>query len=358
MTRLTSLLLCFVLLLAAGLAWAKPSPKKPPTEEPKKEEEEKKPLAEKEEAAPKKSADDEPKKEKEKEKEDEAKKEEAKKEEPKKPLTGKEAAEDEQPSITATIPCAACHTTAGWKTTGSGEGVAFDHSKTGFPLTGDHVKTACVGCHNGKPVKRACSSCHNDAHRARLGMVCERCHTPSGWRNTRSLDMHRLTRFPLTGMHVLRDCSECHRRASEHQWTGVPIDCFACHEKDYRRTDLRPVHNGSVAGQNAFPRDCSICHRSISWAPARFDALLISESSAIPLKTQAPATHDVKFPIRFGVHRTAICEDCHTNPATPRAIRCTGCHAHEPVRLTAQHKGMVSPLGTACLSCHPGGVRR
>ena len=158
--------------------------------------------------------------------------------------------------------------------------------------------------------------------------------------------------MPVSGKRVSRCMS------SEHQWTGVPIDCFACHEKDYRRPDLRPVHNGSVAGQNAFPRDCSICHRSIAWAPARFDSALVTESSAIPLKTVAPATHDVKFPIRFGVHRTATCDDCHTNTATPRSVRCTGCHAHEPVRLAAQHTQTVSPLASSCLSCHPGGIRR
>ncbi|MBX3226560.1 MAG: hypothetical protein KIT84_32125 [Labilithrix sp.] len=348
MTRFWSLVLAVAMLFAGSYAFAqskrKPKPKPPPTEEPeeKKEEEE-----------------EEPKKEEKSEDKSDEKKDE---EEPKKPEP--KAAEGDQPSITATIPCSACHTTSGWKATdadntGSDGAPKFDHSKTGFPLTGQHVKTACVGCHDGKrTVKRACSSCHNDAHRARLGMVCERCHTPADWRNTRSLDMHRLTRFPLTGMHVLRDCTECHRRASEHQWTGVPIECFACHEKDYRRSDLRPIHNGAVAGQNAFPRDCSICHRATAWAPARFDSQFITDSSAIPLKQAAPPTHDMKFPINFGVHRTASCDDCHTNTATPRAVRCTSCHAHEPVRLAAQHKNSVSPLASACLSCHPGGIRR
>lgn len=267
------------------------------------------------------------------------------------------------PSVTDSIPCSACHSTSGWKAKepepGEDGAPKFDHSKTGFPLTGSHVKTPCVGCHDGKrTVKRQCVSCHTDSHRARLGEQCDRCHTPAAWRNTKPLDMHRMTRFPLTGMHVLTDCTECHRRASEHQWTGAPIDCFACHEKDYRRPDLRPVHNGSVAGQPAFPRDCSLCHRALAWAPAKFDAAIITGNSRIPLVQQAPPSHDVKFPIRFGSHKTATCDDCHQQMAMPRQVRCVGCHAHEPVRLAAQHKSTTSPLASSCLSCHPAGMRR
>jgi hypothetical protein len=266
-------------------------------------------------------------------------------------------------SVTDSLPCSACHTTAGWKSkdvTGDEPGATkFDHSKTGFPLTGQHTKTPCVGCHDGKrQIKRMCITCHADAHRGRLAETCDKCHTPAGWRQTRALEMHRMTRFPLTGMHVLTDCTECHRRASEHQWTGAPVDCFACHEKDYNRKDLHPVHNGSVAGNNQFPRDCSLCHRAIAWAPAKFDANLITGNSALPLKVGPPANHDVKFPISFGVHRGASCEDCHAQMAVPRLVRCTGCHAHDTVRLAAQHKQTTSPLASSCLSCHPAGIRR
>lgn len=267
-------------------------------------------------------------------------------------------------SITASMPCSACHTTAGWKSkdapSGDEEGATkFDHSKTGFPLTGQHTKTPCVGCHDGKhPVKRACISCHTDDHRGRLSDQCDKCHSPAGWRNVRMLEIHRMTRFPLTGMHVLTDCTECHRRANEHNWTNAPVDCYACHQKEYNRTDLHPVHNGSQAGNNPFPRDCSLCHRSLAWAPAKFAANLITGNSALPLTAAAPANHDVKFPIHFGSHRSATCEDCHAQMTQPRMVRCTGCHAHDPVRIAAQHKNQVSTLSNACLSCHPAGMRR
>lgn len=274
-----------------------------------------------------------------------------------------EAKTTERKGVTANMPCSACHTTVAWKqevgggsSAESGE-IKFDHSKTGFPLTGQHIHAPCVSCHDGKrQIKRACLSCHEDAHRGRLSQTCDQCHSAASWRNTKVLDMHRMTRFPLTGMHVLADCTECHRRASEHQWTGAPIECFTCHEKEYRRSDLRPSHIGTTTSP-AFPRDCSQCHRAIAWAPARFDPGLLQGRTAIALKAPPP-NHDLRFPISFGSHRTATCEDCHASTAIPRMVRCTGCHAHEPVRLTAQHKGTIQVLGSACLSCHPAGARR
>jgi hypothetical protein len=265
-------------------------------------------------------------------------------------------------SFTDAIPCSSCHTTTAWRATGqSGEEAKFDHSTTGFPLTGQHMHASCVSCHDAKrAIKRTCISCHEDFHRGRLSSACDTCHSPAGWRVTRPLEIHRMTRFPLTGIHVLVDCTECHRRASEHRWTGAPIDCFACHEKDYRRTDLHPVHVGS-ATTAAFPRDCSMCHRAIGWVPAFVPPGFsgVSGSTASPLKV-APPGHDLRFPISFGIHRTATCDDCHVTQASPRAVRCIGCHAHDPVRIAQQHKtATATPTdGASCTACHPGGVRR
>jgi hypothetical protein len=260
-------------------------------------------------------------------------------------------------SFTDAVPCSACHNTTAWRAKGAAGGDArFDHSTTGFPLTGQHINTSCVACHNtARSLKRACVSCHEDFHRGRLARSCDTCHSPAGWKVTRPLEIHRMTRFPLTGVHVLADCSECHQRASEHRWTGAPIDCFACHEKDYRRDGLRPAHVGS--GTLApFPRDCSLCHKSLAWAPATFAGPAAgSVGSALRV---APQGHDLRFPIAFGVHRTATCDDCHASQAAPRAVRCIGCHAHDPVRLMQQHRDPVATDGASCLGCHPGGARR
>ncbi len=157
-------------------------------------------------------------------------------------------------------------------------------------------------------------------------------------------------------MHALADCSQCHKRASEHQFANTPSDCFACHEKDYRRVDLRPIHVGSATSA-PFPRDCGLCHKALAWVPARFDAALVPGTAASPLRA-APANHDVRFPISVGVHRGASCDDCHASPAAPRMLRCNGCHAHDPIKLAQQHKRPVAGDGASCLSCHPCLVSR
>ena len=258
--------------------------------------------------------------------------------------------------ITDALPCSACHTTAAWRTKGAAAG-GFDHATTGFPLTGQHAGTSCGACHvPGRVLKRTCDSCHADAHGGRVSSKCDSCHVPAGWKVTRPLEMHRFTRFPLTGMHVLADCTECHRRASEHQWTGAPVDCFSCHERDYRRPGLRPAHEGSNTTA-PFPRDCSQCHRSIAWVPAFVPPGLLGGSASSPLEV-APANHDLRFPISFGIHRGASCSDCHVSVATPRDVRCIGCHAHSPARVTQQHRQSVATQGSACVSCHLGGARR
>jgi hypothetical protein len=265
-------------------------------------------------------------------------------------------------SFTDAIPCSACHNTTAWRAKGAADEEKqhpkFDHSTTGFPLTGEHIHAPCAACHNGtRAIKRTCVSCHEDFHRGLLMQGCDACHSPAGWKVTQPIAIHRMTRFPLTGMHVLADCTECHVRASEHHFTEAPVDCYGCHQKDYERPGIQPVHIGT-ATTTPLPRDCSLCHRSIAWVPAAARSVgspLVSLAS--PLQT-APPSHDLRFPIRFGVHRIAACDDCHASPAIPRAVRCIGCHAHDPVRLEQQHRQPIATDGPSCLSCHPGGVRR
>jgi hypothetical protein len=266
-------------------------------------------------------------------------------------------------SFTDVIPCSGCHNTTAWRAKSeSGEEEQrpqFDHSATGFPLTGQHIHAPCVACHNAsRVIKRACVSCHEDFHRGLLMQSCDACHSPAGWKVTQPIAIHRMTRFPLTGMHVLADCTECHVRASEHHWTETPIDCYGCHQKDYERPGNEPVHIGT-ATTPPLPRDCSLCHRAIAWVPA------VSSSVASPLarlgsplQVAPPPGHDLRFPIGFGVHRLARCDDCHASLAVPRAVRCVGCHAHDPVQLVRQHRQPIGTDGPSCLTCHPGGIRR
>lgn len=263
-------------------------------------------------------------------------------------------------SLTANLPCSACHTPDGWKLSGAASGTgAFDHSKTGFPLSGRHRRAGCTDCHApGRRVSRLCTSCHLDEHQARLGQDCDRCHSAVGWFDRRAIDIHRLTRLPLSGMHAVTACVDCHQRRGESEYSNIPAECFACHEDDYRRADVHPSHVGTATSP-AFPRQCERCHRSSAWTPAFVDLSSIGAGFSAQRQPLISSQHDLAFPITFGKHRGAPCESCHAERRSSANVRCTGCHAHGPLRLRAVHRTAVpAGDGRACLSCHPGGVAR
>lgn len=268
-------------------------------------------------------------------------------------------ARDAHPSFTDDIPCSACHTPDGWAMPGgsSGEG-GFDHARTGFPLNGRHLAAGCTDCHAARrQVRRDCVSCHTDQHEGRLGQDCSRCHDSIAWSSTDALEAHRLTRMPLTGMHAIAACTDCHRRNGSRAYTAVPATCISCHETDYRRPDVHPAHDGS-AGAAPFSRQCETCHRTSGWSPAIVDPSMLGGAS-MGLGEAAPPSHELRFPIRTGAHLGAPCASCHENPRVPQAVRCVGCHAHSPARLRADHRTVpADPDGRACLACHPGGAAR
>ena len=258
--------------------------------------------------------------------------------------------------LTQGLDCGACHSPAGWQLLeGAGGPEGFDHARTGFPLTGTHDDVPCTGCHaTGLDTSRACASCHVDEHRGRLGRDCDRCHRATDWRDTEPFAIHRRTRLPLTGMHALADCTECHQRTSERTFSSAPSDCFSCHADDYLAPDVHPVHRGS-ATTAPFPRNCALCHRPGGWQPAVVDPSVIGAS---PAALSPGPEHDARFPISYGPHRDAPCASCHVTQSVPRAVECTGCHAHSAVRLQTQHPRGVNTSGGACLACHAGGSTR
>lgn len=260
-------------------------------------------------------------------------------------------------SLTDTVACTACHSTTAWKSNDAAGGdVKFDHATTGFPLTGMHTRASCVACHNSSAIKRDCVSCHQDAHAGRLSQSCDTCHMPAGWRTTRPFEIHRFKRLPLTGMHALADCSQCHVRANENRFTDAPADCYACHQKDVQRPNIFP-HN-ATATTAALPRDCGLCHRALSWVPVNIPAAMTGTTSSMLQAQAAPSNHDVRFPINFGKHRGAPCNDCHMSQPASRSVRCVGCHSHDALTIAQQHGKPIPTDGASCLSCHPGGVRR
>ena len=185
--------------------------------------------------------------------------------------------------------CQTCHNIISWAN------ATFDHSATGFPLTGAHVPLQCAQCHvngNYNLTDTSCVSCHlkdfqgttNPNHVAGgIPQTCQQCHNTTSWANA-TFD-HSTTGFPLTGAHTSLQCAQCH---VNNNYTLTNTSCVSCHLKDFQGT-TNPNH---VAG--GFSQTCETCHNTAAWQPAQFD----HSKSGFPLT---------------GAHATVACAQCHVN---------------------------------------------
>jgi hypothetical protein len=220
--------------------------------------------------------------------------------------------------------CETCHTINAWQP------AKFDHSQTGFPLTGAHVPLACARCHVGgrfAGTPTDCYSCHqadyagtnNPNHQAAgFPTQCQTCHNTTAWQP--STFNHDQTGFPLTGAHTRVACTACHVGG---RYAGTPTDCYSCHQADYSGTN-NPNHRAS-----GFPTQCEVCHNTNAWRPASFDHS----------RTGFPLT---------GAHSRAACSACHAGgryAGTPRD--CYSCHQKNYPR---SHP--AEGRGTQCQQCH------
>jgi len=224
--------------------------------------------------------------------------------------------------------CLQCHTTTGWTPS------TFDHSQTGFTLTGAHTTTACGLCHiNGvfAGTPSDCWSCHQSDYNAavdpnhqaaQFSQDCLQCHTTTGW--TPSTFDHSSTAFPLTGAHTSASCEDCHINGV---FAGTPSDCWSCHQSDYNAAE-DPNHQAAQ-----FSQDCLQCHTTTGWTPSTFNHSLTS------------------FPLT-GAHTSASCEDCHINgvfAGTPSD--CWSCHQSD-YNSVSDPNHIAGQFSQNCLICH------
>jgi hypothetical protein len=229
--------------------------------------------------------------------------------------------------------CDSCHSTSSW------DGAKFDHSTTGFALTGSHTvpPRQCLDCHinnNYNLATATCVSCHQKDYNNALSPVnhiqasfpttCQMCHDTVAWTN--GTFNHNATAFPLTGAHTVppRQCIDCHVNSN---YTTLPTDCYGCHKTDYQNT-TNPNH--AAAG---FPTTCTTCHTTTSWAGATFN------------HTWFPQTHG----------GAKVCSDCHTNASDYSVFSCTVCHGKTTT--DQQHQGVRNYVYNSpnCYQCHPTG---
>ena len=240
--------------------------------------------------------------------------------------------------ISANFPttCESCHDTLHW-TDGT-----FNHTATGFALTGSHTvpPRLCTDCHvnnNYGLNSTACVTCHlkdyqgtNNPNHAAAGFPqqCELCHDTLVW--TDSTFNHNNTTFPLTGSHTVppRVCTDCH---VNNNYTTLPTLCIGCHQTDYNNT----TNPGHAAQPQFFPTTCQNCHSTTNWLNASFNHAQY---------TQFPTNHG-------GANN--VCSTCHTNSNDYSVFQCTNCHAKNDT--DSNHQGIKGYVYNSinCYQCHP-----
>ena len=221
--------------------------------------------------------------------------------------------------------CAQCHGTSAW------EPATFNHSTTGFALTGLHTAVSCASCHTsgyaGTPTQ--CDACHHadylaviDPNHISAGFstACAQCHTSAGW-TPATLD-HNLTGFALTGAHRTITCVKCHASG----YTGTPTQCDACHHSDFTGAS-DPNH--SLA---AFSTNCVQCHSTSNWDPSSWS------------HTQTGFT-------LTGAHQSVTCNSCHSTGFAGTAAACYACHASDYTGVTDPNH-VSGGFPTLCEQCH------
>jgi hypothetical protein len=178
--------------------------------------------------------------------------------------------------------------------------------------------TQANGMHGNLSTPRACASCHKD-HRGR--------DFDPAITALSSFD-HSKTIFPLTGKHGMLTCHQCH---ADNNFGATDTTCVACHSEPAAHLGL-------------FGADCTTCHTTFDWRPAKFEDKTFDHRMA-----------------RFTLARHALnydgtdmaCTACHVtgNPMTFTAATCITCHNQHDQPFMTKH---IQQYGQDCLVCHDG----
>ena len=224
----------------------------------------------------------------------------------------------------------------------------FDHTKTGYTLTGKHASQQCETCHSINHIKdtvitrilkqyphqsylglrQQCSDCHTDPHANSLGSACQNCHTANGWKPASSFS-HANTKYPLIGKHGSILCVQCHESFKTRDIAHPLLfsikeyaDCNACHKSPH--------------GERFSKQTCSSCHSPVAWSTVTgFDhsktvfALIGKHVSVACEKCHTGLTNrDKNVQKDFTTKGFKDCSPCHVSPhAAAFSLKpCTWCH--------------------------------
>jgi len=228
----------------------------------------------------------------------------------------------------------------------------FDHLLTTFPLTGVHAITPCEDCHIGGQM-------------AGTPKQCEYCH--------RQGSRIAATVKPARHVQTNEPCDNCHRSAAT--WAGAryshvtvtPGTCFSCHNGS--------MVSGKPANHVATTASCDVCHRTIAWVPAGFNHAGVAPGSCE--NCHRPGGPGLAMPSNHIPYKTTLlagaslgCDACHRSTSTftsevmnhngstgNGAGMCTGCHLRGTTWLGNMTKNSLNHSGTGT-DCSQSGCHR
>jgi nitrate/TMAO reductase-like tetraheme cytochrome c subunit len=264
--------------------------------------------------------------------------------------------------------CVQCHSEESFKAV---KGISnFDHSKTGYLLTGRHIRVACKSCHKislttALPHEK-CTDCHADYHKGQFSKAgksadCTECHTGEGFTPSLfTIEKHNQSKFKLEGGHLSTPCFECHKKEKDWNFRKIGEKCVDCHQN---------IHK-NVIDASYFPEeDCEKCHNVSTWNMVKFDHNLTTfklegkHSEQTCRKCHFEVKEDGTFNQKFSSLKNSNCENCHTDIHQAQfrennQTACLKCHGftdwkpekfnHDNTRfkLDGKHKDV------SCLKCH------
>jgi len=216
----------------------------------------------------------------------------------------------------------------------------FNHMKTGFPITGSHIKLECETCHvqglfKGTP--RNCAGCHSPGRRVVAPFK------------------------PATHMLTTAACEICHTntitfRGARFNHIGVqPGGCITCHNG----LSAPGKPSGHIVTDPA-NMSCDTCHRTSSWVPASFkhagNFMFCSSCHNGGKAKGVPANH---VPIPAGTE----CDKCHKSGFISFAgavfdhtgqTDCKTCHVAGTYGAKTKIPGHIPTASIQCDVCHVG----
>ncbi len=229
----------------------------------------------------------------------------------------------------------------------------FNHSTTGFDLSGTHAFITCESCHQGgrfAGTPTQCNVCHNlnglvnatpkPASHITTSEACDTCHRETIWDDIARVDHTQ----------VIGSCNNCHNNfTAAGMPPGHPVtsaECNACHS-DFGWLPARFDHNNITSG-------CISCHDNLTATGKNPDHVLSSDFCENCHSTIAWLPASVNHDDVIG-----SCSTCHNNIIAtgkdpnhlPTVAECNLCHstvAWTPA--TFDH----STVNDGCMNCHNG----